>query len=71
MRDRDLSDLLSPILVKEVRQGVRGQVFSGSCLLLQVLMLLVMAVALTEGEGDERFEFGLDLLLRGIASTVK
>ena len=32
---------------------------------------LAMAVALTEGEGDERFEFGLDLLLRGIASTVK
>lgn len=30
-----------------------------------------MAVTLTEGEGDERFEFGLDLLLRGIASTVK
>jgi ABC-type transport system involved in multi-copper enzyme maturation permease subunit len=48
MRDRDLSDLLSPILVKEVRQGVRGQVFSGSCLLLQVLMLVVMAAALAE-----------------------
>jgi ABC-type transport system involved in multi-copper enzyme maturation permease subunit len=45
---RDLSDFLSPILVKEVRQGVRGQVFSGSCLLLQVLMLLVMAAALAE-----------------------
>lgn len=26
---------------------------------------------LTEGDGDARFEFGLDLLVRGIASTVK
>jgi ABC-type transport system involved in multi-copper enzyme maturation permease subunit len=48
MRDREVSDLLSPILIKEVRQGVRGQVFSGSCLLLQVLMLVVMAAALAE-----------------------
>jgi AcrR family transcriptional regulator len=32
--------------------------------------LHAMAVALTSGEGDERFEFGLDLLVRGIASTV-
>lgn len=29
-----------------------------------------MAEALTTGDGEERFEFGLDLLVRGIASTV-
>jgi AcrR family transcriptional regulator len=29
-----------------------------------------MAVSMTTGDDDERFEFGLDLLLRGIASTV-
>jgi AcrR family transcriptional regulator len=31
--------------------------------------LVAMAVPLTTGDGDERFEFGLDLLVRGIAST--
>jgi AcrR family transcriptional regulator len=29
-----------------------------------------MAVLLTSGDGDERFDFGLDILIRGIASTV-
>ncbi len=33
--------------------------------------LVGMAGPLTSGDGDERFEFGLDLLVRGIASTVK
>jgi hypothetical protein len=32
--------------------------------------LVAMAGPLTEGDGDARFEFGLDLLVRGIASTV-
>ncbi len=32
--------------------------------------LSAMAVALTSGDGDERFDFGLDILIRGIASTV-
>jgi hypothetical protein len=32
--------------------------------------LSAMAVALTDGDGDERFDFGLDILIRGIASTV-
>ena len=31
--------------------------------------LVAMAIPLTTGDGDERFEFGLDLLVRGIAST--
>jgi AcrR family transcriptional regulator len=33
--------------------------------------LVAMAGPLTSGDGDHRFEFGLDLLVRGIASTVK
>jgi AcrR family transcriptional regulator len=33
--------------------------------------LVAMAEPLTGGDGNERFEFGLDLLIRGIASTVK
>jgi AcrR family transcriptional regulator len=33
--------------------------------------LVGMAGPLTAGVGDDRFEFGLDLLVRGIASTVK
>jgi AcrR family transcriptional regulator len=32
--------------------------------------LFALAGPLTEGDGDHRFEFGLDLLVRGIASTV-
>jgi AcrR family transcriptional regulator len=32
--------------------------------------LSAMAVALTSGDGDDRFDFGLDILIRGIASTV-
>ncbi|HEX3823087.1 MAG TPA: TetR/AcrR family transcriptional regulator [Mycobacteriales bacterium] len=32
--------------------------------------LVAMAEPLTSGDGDHRFEFGLDLLVRGIASTV-
>jgi AcrR family transcriptional regulator len=33
--------------------------------------LVAMAEPLTTGDHEERFEFGLDLLVRGIASTVK
>ena len=32
--------------------------------------LVALAGPLTSGDGDHRFEFGLDLLVRGIASTV-
>jgi AcrR family transcriptional regulator len=33
--------------------------------------LVAMAEPLTSGDGDHRFEFGLDILVRGIASTVR
>ena len=32
--------------------------------------LVAMAVPLTTGDRDERFEFGVDMIIRGIASTV-
>jgi AcrR family transcriptional regulator len=32
--------------------------------------LALMAEALTSGDGNERYEFGLDMLLRGIATTI-
>lgn len=35
-------DWLSPILVKELRQGLRARVFEGSFILLQVLMVLTL-----------------------------
>jgi hypothetical protein len=30
-----------------------------------------MAAALTSGEGDDRFEFGLEVLIRGLASMAE
>jgi ABC-type transport system involved in multi-copper enzyme maturation permease subunit len=35
-----MSDRLSPILVKELRQGIRSQLFTGSFLLVQALLFL-------------------------------
>jgi hypothetical protein len=42
-----VSDRLSPILVKELRQGMRARVFEGSFILVQVLMVFAMIVALS------------------------
>jgi ABC-type transport system involved in multi-copper enzyme maturation permease subunit len=47
-RVRDSSDLLSPIVVKELRQGVRSHLFTGAFLLQQALMLLVLAIAFAQ-----------------------
>jgi hypothetical protein len=41
-----ISDRLSPILVKELRQGLRARVFEGSFVLLQVMMVFVLVIAL-------------------------
>jgi hypothetical protein len=54
-RDRDRSDLLNPILVKELRQGIRGTLFTGAFLLLHVLMLSAGGFSLaTANEGPAR-----------------
>lgn len=42
----DASDLLSPIIVKELRQGLRGRVFQSAFLLVQVAMILCVSGAL-------------------------
>ena len=43
-RARHLSDRLSPIVVKELRQGVRSHLFTGAFLLQQFLLLLVVSL---------------------------
>ena len=51
---RDASDRLSPILVKELRQGVRSHVFTGAFLLQQFLLMAVAALGLLlDGSRDE------------------
>ena len=45
-RVRDASDRLSPILVKELRQGVRGHVFTGAFLLQQLLLLCAASLSI-------------------------
>lgn len=42
-----MTDRLSPILVKELRQGMRARMFESSFVLVQVLVVLSMIVALT------------------------
>jgi hypothetical protein len=49
------SDVLNPILVKELRQGIRGTLFTGAFLLLHVLMLTSGGVSLsTVNQGPAR-----------------
>ena len=40
-----MSDWLSPILVKELRQGMRARVFEGAFILLQLCMVIAVSVA--------------------------
>ena len=44
------SDWLSPILVKELRQGMRSKAFEGVFILLQVLMVLTMLAIIISAE---------------------
>ncbi len=44
----DFSDWLSPILVKELRQGLKSRVFVGSFIVMQVVMILTMGLRLLE-----------------------
>ena len=44
----DFSDWLSPILVKELRQGLKSRVFAGSFIVMQVVMILTMGLRLLE-----------------------
>ena len=49
----DASDILSPIVVKEVRQGVRKRAFTGTLVILQLLMVLALSMALGEDKNVE------------------
>jgi ABC-type transport system involved in multi-copper enzyme maturation permease subunit len=52
-REGDASDALSPIVVKEVRQGVRKRAFTGTLVILQLLMVLALSMALGEDKNVE------------------
>src|SRR5690554_4672245 len=67
---RDASDWLSPIIVKELRQGMRGRVFLGSFLLIQVAMMVcasggLVAASLTSVD-QFRFFSGLFWVIIGV-----
>lgn len=52
-------DRLSPIVVKELRQGVRGNVFTGAFLLLVLAVLVILSLSLlVDGRSREGFAFG-------------
>lgn len=56
-----MNDRLSPILVKELRQGMRARAFEGSFVILQVLMLFsvfMALVAITARHSNVSPEFG-------------
>ncbi|MCE9518614.1 MAG: hypothetical protein K8R87_03475, partial [Verrucomicrobia bacterium] len=44
----DFADWLSPILVKELRQGLKSKVFTGSFIVMQVVMIVTMGLRLLE-----------------------
>lgn len=44
----DFSDWLSPILVKELRQGLKSRVFTGSFIVMQIVMILTMGLRLLD-----------------------
>lgn len=50
---QDFGDWLSPMLVKELRQGMRSRVFVISFLLLQLAMVLLAIVGLTASSFDQ------------------
>jgi hypothetical protein len=50
----DFGDWLSPMLVKELRQGIRSKVFMAAFFLTQLLMILSVIFSLTtSGDGDD------------------
>src|SRR5438128_7317412 len=57
---RDFADWLSPILVKELRQGMRARVFVSSFLILQALMIFNVIVGLLSSaqQADTSFSSG-------------
>ncbi|MEM7143699.1 MAG: hypothetical protein AAF591_01100 [Verrucomicrobiota bacterium] len=50
---KDFSDRLSPMLVKELRQGLRTRTFTSAFLLLQAVLVFTMVVASAAGQAGE------------------
>jgi hypothetical protein len=50
---RDFSDRLSPMLVKELRQGLKSHVFTWGLIAMQLALALMALVAMGEGENSE------------------
>ncbi len=48
----DFADWLSPILVKELRQGLKSRVFTGSFIVMQVVMIVTMGLRLLDQAGS-------------------
>lgn len=48
----DFSDRLSPMIVKELRQGLRTRTFTGTFLILQVILGFAMVAAMMSESGD-------------------
>lgn len=69
LRTKDFPDWLSPVLVKELRQGTRSKMFSLALILLHSFLLLstlAAAVSYTPDETNFFFWFFVGLLLLGI-----
>ena len=58
MIEKDFGDWLSPILVKEIRQGFRSRVFTLAFLLIQGFMIFCVVIGLISAEGDFTDESG-------------
>ena len=56
MTRRELSDWLSPVLVKEMRQGLKSRMFTAAFLIVQAIMLCVFLVVLSQDTGQEMRE---------------
>ena len=52
MIERDFGDWLSPMLVKEIRQGFRSRVFISAFLIIQGLMIFCVVLGLSFSVGD-------------------
>jgi len=61
----DFADWLSPMLVKELRQGMRSRAFMSAFLITQLLMILSVAFNLVSASGDEAGD-GMSQFLNGL-----
>ena len=63
----DFADWLSPIIVKELRQGMRARAFIGIFLAIQFFMIFVVLISLTNDSGSREAVTGLFWTVVGAA----